>query len=278
MRTGRKSIFSKDEQEYIISKYQSEPYKEIADALGFTERQVRGWVNNHCSKKNRVFNDQYFDCIDTPEKSYFLGFIYADGWVSLHQRSNHDSINYEFGMQLQRGDSYMLDALNSALGGVHKITENENCSVIAGNNHVSHTYSSVLRVYSKPLVEALVRLNITPNKTYSRLYPNVDDDLFCHFLRGYFDGDGCIYASKSQMPQVHFTAFGDAFLQHVRRQLVRLYGINSTIYAENDRKHRLMIFRKQDVQRFFDIIYSCDCNLRLERKYEKYMTLYGLAA
>ena len=60
-----KSIFNKEQQDYIVKNYLILSYKEIGSNLGFTERQIRGWLNNHGYNKNRKINDKYFDCIDT---------------------------------------------------------------------------------------------------------------------------------------------------------------------------------------------------------------------
>ena len=35
--------------------------KDIAETLGYTERQIRGWINNNCDTKLRQFNKDYFD-------------------------------------------------------------------------------------------------------------------------------------------------------------------------------------------------------------------------
>ena len=278
MKVGRKSIFSSAEQEYIQEKYLVMPYKHIADELGYTERQVRGWINNHCNKKNRCFDEHYFDTIDSPNKSYYLGIIYADGWVSNHLRQDGKSASYEFGMQLQRNDRYILEQLNSELGGVHSIKDFERNCIILTNHFPSYTQSSILRIYSKHFVTSLMKHNIATDKSYADIFPIVEDNLFCHFIRGYFDGDGCVYANKYGKPQIHFTAFGDSFLSYIQSKLDSLYGIRSSIYAENENKHRLMIFRKDDVNRFFDVIYGSGCNIKMLRKYNKYITLLGLAA
>ena len=254
------------------------PYSDIADALGFTERQIRGWINNHCCKKNRVFYEDYFDFIDSLVKAYFLGLIYADGWISAHKRKETGTYAYEFGIQLQRNDRYLLDMLNSELGGVHKIDDIEANFVIADNKFPSHTLSSVLRIYSKRLALSLMNHHITTDKTYSNLFPVVDDALFAYFTRGYFDGDGCVSANKYGKPVVHFTAFGAEFLLYLQKKLDELYDINSSIYAENDRKHRLMIFRNDDVSRFYDVLYADSRSVKLTRKYDKYSTLLGLSA
>lgn len=252
-------------------------YADIANKLGCTERQVRGWINNHCTKKNRDYKDSYFDVIDTPAKAYFLGFIYADGWIT-YRTVNCMNVGHEFAMQLQIRDRYILERLNSELGDAHIVTDSEKTITICNNKNESHTEFSILRVYSARIVRALIANGISSNKTYSKIYPTVDGELFSHFLRGYFDGDGCVSANSRGKAQVHFTAFGVSFLEYIQRVLSERYGIRSSIYACNERKHRLMLFRHDDVRAFCDLIYRDSANLRLERKYNKFVNLNGLAA
>ena len=78
---GYNSIFSKNDINYIKKNYLSMTYREIANNIGFTEKQVKGWINHNCDKKTRTFDDKYFNEIKTPNQAYWLGFIYADGWI-----------------------------------------------------------------------------------------------------------------------------------------------------------------------------------------------------
>ena len=93
-RNGR--IFSDSDDEYIKENYLTMHYKDIGIKLGFTERQIRGRVGTLGLKKNREINDDYFHDINDSDKAYFLGLIYADGWVVF----NENKRNYEFGIQL----------------------------------------------------------------------------------------------------------------------------------------------------------------------------------
>ena len=67
-----KSIFNEQQINFMKENYLTMSYKEIADILGFTERQVRGKLNNLGFTKLRKINDNYFDTIDTSLKAYFL--------------------------------------------------------------------------------------------------------------------------------------------------------------------------------------------------------------
>lgn len=261
----------------------------VAEKIGLTERQVRGWYNNHMPKKIRVFNDRYFQNIDSQEKAYWLGFIFADGYITSHSCgvsdvSSSTRITYEFGMELQRKDEYHLERLRDALGGVHQIYQKESNQLICNNRMPSHTYSSVLRVYSKNIVMDLRANGIEFNKSYSSVFPIVNDELFLDFLRGYLDGDGCIYTGLHDQGEKHpahirWVCNKREILDYIAEKANVLYGIKMRVYRK-DAAFALVCYAKQDIARLLSLLYHTDCNLWLERKYDKYLTLCknGLAA
>lgn len=257
------------------------PYREIADAIGYTELQVRGWINNHLPRKNRTFNDRYFNDISTPNQAYWLGFIYADGWISSHKRSNGQgdaSLCYEFGIELQRQDEYILHEFNQQIGGVHTVYQRTKSPRVCDGNTIGVTESSVIRIYSNPFVQGLLKNGIDFNKTNSERFPVVSDSLFPDFLRGYIDGDGCIYEMKPGKLAVHITNANQGALIHIQRRLSDLYDIHTSLYSETERKHRLCCFRVNDVRKLLDVIYYDPQSIKLTRKYNKYLNFYGLAA
>lgn len=262
---------------------------EVATQVGLSERQVRGWYNNHMPRKYRTFDDHYFQNIDTQEKAYWLGFIFADGYIAAHQRcssveSTEKHMTYEFGMELQRGDEYHLERLRDTLGGVHQICQKESCKVICGNRAPSHTYSSALRVYSKNVVLDLHGNGIDFNKSHSSVFPIVNDELFLDFLRGYLDGDGCIYTGlhdnrKNYPARVDWVCNKREVLDFISMKLNDLYGIKTRIYRKRT-VFVLICHSKQDVSALLSLLYHTGCNLWLERKHDKYLALRnnGLAA
>lgn len=172
---------TESEIEFIKENYKDMPYKEIADKLGLSERHVRGRINYMNMRKLRSFNSDYFHVIDSEVKAYFLGFIFADGWV----HSNPQNRVYEFGMQLQSDDKYILEKLNEELGGTHIIIHNEPYVSDINGVEAHHKESDTLRVFSKKVVEDLIEHGIALNKTKTDIFPVVDDVFFFDFKRIY---------------------------------------------------------------------------------------------
>ena len=269
-RTER-AIFSESDKKYITAHYLTDSYKDIGDKLGYTARQIQGWVNNHFKGKVKIrdFNSDYFKNIDCSAKAYWLGFLYADGQVIYDEARR----SYECSIQLQSGDIAALYDLNNRLGGIHQIEFKHREQQILDNPEISITNSYVLRIFSKELVSDLIKHNVIPNKTQSSIYPVVSKDLFFDFLRGYIDGDGCIYYNvKKNVVAVHITGAHEEVFKYLQTVLRDDYNISSGVYSETDRKYRIMITGK-NAMKLLDLIYKDAATPKLERKYNKYLTI-----
>jgi DNA-binding CsgD family transcriptional regulator len=254
--------FSKEENQFMKDHYKDMTYKEIANKLGYTERQIRGRINNMGLTKLRQINDTYFDAIDTPLKAYFLGYIFADGWI--HIRS--DNRGHEFGMELQYRDKYILERLNEELGGLNVISYKEPEEIVICGNLCHSGKSACLRVYSSRIVRGLMKNGIETNKTLKEVFPIVNEEYFFDFLRGYIDGDGCFWKIKNHC-YMHITCATDKVLLYIQNVL-QTFDIKTSIYKEHDKKHRLICTNIDSMKKLVNHLYHDQNALFLYRKYE----------
>lgn len=267
-------IISKEADVYIREHFETESYQSLAEKFGVTERQMRGHINNMGWTKRRTVDAHYFDEIDTPEKAYWLGFIYADGYI-CGSLEHGDARGTELGMELQTQDRYILDLLSRDLGGECSIVHYEKDKRM--DNYSFHTSTDAIRVYSKPLCRGLVQNGVVKQKTLSAEHPRPTKYL-SDFVRGYLDGDGCIYISPRNYCVVSFTCANKEFLQWVSGVVTTELGIDGSLYTEKDRKHRLMYYRENDARELLDWVYHGCGDHKLLRKYNIYKSFYGLAA
>lgn len=259
----QKRRFSKEDVRFMIEHYQDMQYKDIAEHLGFTERQVRGKLNNMGYSKTRKFNKRYFHEIDSDIKAYLFGFIFADGYVVCRKEAR----NYEFAMQLQSQDKYILDTLNKELGGVHNITHKNPQDKIINGVSTRSGHTDVLRVYSKDIVNDLMKHGVVPDKTHNYILPKVPNEYFFDFLRGYIDGDGCYYDNHGYIG-MHITCASVEILEWVKLVLDE-HGISTSIYKEKDLKYRLSCTNKESIETLVKFLYHDNFSLCLSRKYDK---------
>ena len=267
-----KCIFSDDDINFIKDNYDKMSYKEIGNILGFTDRQIRGKIGNLGLKKYRSINTDFFSKIDTPIKSYFLGYLFADGWVVYKP----EKYNYELGIMLQINDEYILDRLNQELGNQNIISYRDAKNITMKNGQIIHSGKQCcLRVYSKNIVKDLISHGVVPNKSEKEIYPIVDDDLFFDWLRGYIDGDGCFWGMKDNY-YMHITCATDKVLHYIKDKLEK-YGIKTRIYKECDKKYRLMCIDTESMRILINKLYYDENVFCLQRKYERVKYYKGFA-
>lgn len=265
---GKHKIFSEKDVEFMKTHYKDMTYKEIGNILGFTERQIRGKINNMGLTKIRNVNKDYFDVIDNSNKAYFLGFIFADGYITTHEEILDDGyikINYEFGMQLQSGDRYILEKLNDELGGENLITDKEPTKRMILGKECNVSAMSTLRIFSKDIVLGLMKQNIVKNKSQHPNFPIVDDKFFFDWLRGYIDGDGCFWKYKNHY-YLHITCAFEEPLKYIQNKLMENYNIETRLYKETDKKYRLMCINIIEMRKLVNKLYYNDDVICLSRK------------
>jgi intein/homing endonuclease len=138
------------------------------------------------NKKYQV-NENYFEKIDNEEKAYWLGFLYADGNVRLiNGRSG------QLKLKLKQSDKKHIEKFNECLNSNYPI--NDGMEIVKSNDREYKCHFSVVNIYNTKLVKDLFNIGCMNNKTYKLKFPTfLDNTLIRHFIRGYFDGDGCIH-------------------------------------------------------------------------------------
>ena len=222
---------------------------------------------SHCNRTYSV-NDEYFDNIDTQNKAYFLGFLFADGNNCMQKTT--------ISLSLQEKDRDILEKLRIDAG------SNKPLRFISSerkrNNGEGYNYKDkyALTVCNKHWCERLSELGCVPNKSLVLKFPDyLSDEMLPHFVRGYFDGDGCIVDAKSGNHNINLTSTKD-FCISVQNIVFNLFGIKSYIYPASNKNGITYVWtlrKKHDVKTFLDWIYK-DAELYLERKYNRYIEKY----
>ena len=129
------------------------------------------------------FNKEFFNQW-SPDMAYVLGFLFADGYVFKNPRG---SCFFCFCST----DKEIIIKIRNVLQSNHKIgVKNKK-----RKNGWKTCY--VLQIGSKDIFSNLKRkFGIIPNKSLVIKFPKVPKEFFGDFLRGYFDGDGCVSFGK----------------------------------------------------------------------------------
>lgn len=180
----------------IIQLYKTKSIAHIAKQYGKDPSTIkRILVENNISIKNLSdthklpIDANFFNSIDTEEKAYWLGFIYADGYIT---KCNGHSV---FGIKLKIEDKDHIVKFKNAIHSEHKIIE----GVIESPYGVSRACS--ITIANEEFVHCLLDKGVFYNKSKILKPPpqeKLPNNLVSHFIRGYFDGDGSIYLGKAK--------------------------------------------------------------------------------
>lgn len=235
-------------------------------------------------------NETFFEKIDTQEKAYVLGFMYADGCNQiLSEKQTDRAISI---CQLEQ-DVDILEKINKAMDSsyvLHKYVQDTNDKV---------KYRLYIRSYK--LSEDLIHLGCIPRKSLTLQFPDkqlIPKELMHHFIRGYFDGDGCIwegkpkiaiYKDKNGVPKerfVHnmkFTFTGCfSFIDPLQDYLVETLGFKKTKLNYSKAKNKdnntsenvctMEYSGKKQIEKFFNYLYK-DATIYGNRKHQKFVNI-----
>lgn len=223
----------------------------------------------------REIRINFFTNIQTEIQAYLLGFYVADGSLNLKRNTIRIKINEK--------DKEIIDLYQKFISPSARIRKNKSFTMIGTKNKpitVNPTYQ--IDISNKKISEDLSLLGFGERKTYKELsIPKLNNKLVWHFIRGYFDGDGCIMCSirnpnKKNRERnfratlrVQWTSKTKQLLSEVQIFLFK-QSINSTISYRHDRDvYTLTICSKDSVNKFFKELYS-NSNFYLKRKFSKF--------
>lgn len=146
------------------------------------------------------YRDDYFSIIDTEDKAYWLGFLYADGYVSEK--------NGTVEITLQEGDVEHLNKLKNQLCPLNPITLRQ----VKLKDKLFNSYR--LTICNKQITNDLVSQGCVQKKSLVLQFPKLPIELERHFIRGYFDGDGSVgkYSNKLYLS---LCSGSESFLAHI---------------------------------------------------------------
>ena len=205
----------------------------------------------------RVKKNSYFDKIDTPEKAYFLGYLFADGYISK------TTYGTSIGIGLQLQDKYIIETLCEQMQIPKKIGIYKNSAKLQYTDQ--HTYNN------------LVSLGICEDKSHKDFHlPNIPDELMNSFILGYFDGDGCITIKSTGYSVVSICCNSKVFLEDVKKWLddnkIQTRPITIEKGSRKNNLYILYLSGRENQIRFFDLMYK-DSSIYLTRKHDKFMQI-----
>ncbi len=197
----------------------------------------------------------------SPELAYAVGLLATDGNLSPDGRH----------INLTSKDIDLLETFKRCLGLKNTIGEKH------GGFEKRTTCFSV-QFGDIVFYRWLLALGLTPNKSKTIGALKIPDRYFFDFLRGSFDGDGCILSywdprwASSHMFYIKFSSASPAHLRWLQETLIRLINISGRIKPAGA-CHQLSFAKKDSKILFVKMFYS-DTVPHLKRKFVKAMEIF----
>ncbi len=214
-------------------------------------------VNNIEVKKTHrkyLINKDYFEVIDSEDKAYWLGFLMADGYNSG-----------KF-IRVDIQDEGHLEKLRD------KIYVNCDMPVRKKKNIINGKDIFYLTIQDKKLLSDVDCLGLVKRKSKIVTYPNIDSEFDRFFIKGIFDGDGCLtYSMDKNYRRYTFSIVGSYDLMKTLQLILSKNNVNiklrkmKSIYSVYLRGNRQII-------KVLDWLYD-ETTTHLDRKYEKYQDM-----
>lgn len=263
--------FSKCDEDFITLNYNKMTTKEISDHLGYTVKQINDKAYKMGINKD-IFrhdvNEDVFELIDNEEKAYWLGFLYADGCISEIYNKNTGNLK---GRTLDVGLSHVdIDHLRKLS---NLISKTSNIKIRDIKLKGSYFKTCRLQVYNKKICSDLIKLGCTPRKSLTIKFPSVEIlpfKLIRHFIRGYFDGDGCAHYSTKHQCVVSFMGT-ESFLLELRNHMKK-YGFSENSIRKINGAYEVRWGGNDNYRKWYKYLYK-NADVYLERKKNKFEEL-----
>lgn len=208
-----------------------------------------------------IFTENIFQTINTPEKAYWIGFLYADGYVTN---------NGIFGCGLQEQDKKHLEKFLTFLGMCKE--QIQECIKIDNSTHTVR-----INIGRKQTYQDLINLGFSNIKSYDKtltVWNSIPKQYKKEFILGLWDGDGSFSITPADHIQVASLISNNDSLIHAIGGYINEYCQKDLVKIKErtlkDPYPRIRL-SKNKAKYFGDWLYKEQYSFVLERKYNIYL-------
>ena len=224
-------------------------------------------------------NKNYFDKVDSQDKAYWLGFIWADGYISKRERVGR--IEYCMKISVSEIDKDHLHKFKTSTESTHPIKYYE----LSKGSFPSDYKEARFFISSLYMCEILYNdYGIIPRRSnVDKTISKIPKEYMHHFIRGIFDGDGSFsyYLHKETQKKggVQFTT-SPCLLDIIEENFIEA-GLCADFSRKHYKRHKeenkdvncrtLGFSGVPQSKRILDYLYTDSNGLYLDRKHDKYI-------
>lgn len=214
------------------------------------------------SRKRHLVN--FNGDIITNNDAYLLGLIYSDG--NLYRNCIEISLNEKDKQILEDVSRYVYDTI--------KLSYRKGKKFIKNNKEYFSKGQFRFNITSRNVADKLKLIGLCNNKSLKIRLPKIKEEYYSHFIRGIFDGDGCIFISKKYKGTNRVSIVSNPiFCLELKLKIEEFLNINVCINKKTKNVDTLSISGNNQIKEFMDWIYN-ESDLKLNRKYYKYIIEY----
>lgn len=266
-------FLTNEEKSEILLKSDRYTARQLAEQYGCSRSMIlKIWMENNYHKPksfNYYVNNQYFNTIDSPIKAYALGLIASDG--NLYKRNSQQG---QIKIYLEKTDEEVLRLILKDMGSTHPIKYSKH----------NDTLECGFTIVSQEIFDNLTTIGIGTNKTWemdlNKILDNIPFIYYNDFIRGYFDGDGCISHTENKLPSKISVSIAMPLKtgEQIKSILNRI-GIECSIYIDKHRNYKYdfcsVEFFGKNKYIFLKYLYENNC-ICMERKFKRALQYFYL--
>jgi len=197
--------------------------------------------------------------IDSEQKSYFLGMLFADGVMTI-----------ENAVKLSLIDEQIINDLALLFPFFNK--GNFDYSKYNLNAKIQYSLSKKSEELQKDLINNGLQFRKSTENLNTIKIPNINNQLIPHFIRGYFDGNGSISipSRRPNLRRIEICSTSITFIEDIKNYLL-LNSINCPILREKKSTNTSLFLlewvNSEDTIKLREFLYK-DATVFLKRKKE----------
>lgn len=243
---------------YIAIKYNvsTATVSRIRKEYNIPQREIDKSKNGSKNRSIIECDENYFEIIDSADKSYWLGFILGDAYLGK---------DGSLKLELHYEDVEILEKLKESLKSNHKISFRSRVIKETGNLRKT-CYINICR---RKLFEDLIKHGITMTKSkYCTIPSSIPNEFIRDFIRGVFCSDGGWHYHTNGQITFSICSSVKSFLEEIQEVLMKNCFLEKTKITSNKSGscHELRYCGNLQCIKIYHYLYN-DSNLKLMRKY-----------
>lgn len=191
--------------------------------------------------RNRI-NHDFFKAWSA-SMAYVLGYAFADGTLINSKPSRTCYLRFH------SIDRDLLEQINNAMDHCGKIFQRNPQVIKKGSKHYRSKTCYYISIGSRELFSDVTKLGLAPRKSLDLAFPHVPQEHLCYFIRGYFDGDGCVNIRRdNKRLHVVFTSGSKAFLSTLSERLAGVLPIGKKNVVNSTKSYQLRYSTREAVK------------------------------